>query len=66
MHFLVSDNPSNKITFAKPAKKESEEKSALDFSSKKKDLQKRIDNHKESKKKVKNSSLLSFDEEDDY
>ncbi|KAG8193761.1 hypothetical protein JTE90_005057 [Oedothorax gibbosus] len=58
-------DPSKKITFTKPAKKESEDKTALDFSSKKKELQKRIENQKESTKKVKNASLLSFDDEEE-
>lgn len=55
-----------KIFFAKPLKKD-DEKNSLEFSSKKKkDLQKRIDSEKEKTKKVKNASLLSFDEEEDY
>lgn len=56
-----------KIMFSKPVKKDSEEKNALDFSSKKrKDLEKRISSEKEKTKQVKNTSLLSFDEEEDY
>ncbi|GBM64827.1 hypothetical protein AVEN_178557-1 [Araneus ventricosus] len=55
-----------KITFAKPVKKDSEEKNSLDFSSKKKeDLQKKVNVQKGKSENVKNTSLLSFGDEDD-
>ncbi|GFU37998.1 DUF4604 domain-containing protein [Nephila pilipes] len=56
-----------KITFARPVKKDNADKVSLDFSSKKKDeLQKKINSNKVDSLKVKNTSLLSFDEEEDY
>ncbi|XP_054717083.1 uncharacterized protein KIAA1143 homolog [Uloborus diversus] len=56
-----------KIKFSKPTKKDNEEKNSLDFTSKKKEeLSKKIDAAKEKTKRVKNSSLLSFDEDEDY
>lgn len=63
--FLGDEN--KKIVFSKPAKKDDDEKNSLAFSSKKKkDLQRRIDSEKEKTKQVKNSSLLSFQEDEDY
>ena len=64
---LSLGDENKKIVFAKPVKKDNEEKNSLDFSSKKKkDLQKRIDAEREKTKQVKNSSLLSFQEDEDY
>ncbi|KAF8781786.1 hypothetical protein HNY73_012149 [Argiope bruennichi] len=55
-----------KITFAKPVKKDNEEKNSLDFSSKKKDdLQKKINIQKGKSESLKNTSLLSFGDEDE-
>lgn len=63
--YIIGDD-NKKIMFAKPAKKDTEDKGSLDFSSKKKELQKRIDSEKEKTKQVKNSCLLSFDEDEDF
>jgi len=64
---MLEDDSDKKIVFSKPVKKDSEEKNSLDFSSKKKkDLLKKIESEREKTQKVKNSSLLSFEEEEDY
>ncbi|GFR11136.1 DUF4604 domain-containing protein [Trichonephila clavata] len=57
-----------KITFARPATKKKEDKVSLAFSSKKNEkLQKEINNDERGiALKVKNTSLLSFDEDEDY
>lgn len=66
LFIAFSDDADKKFVFSKPVRKEGEEKNALDFSSsKKKDLQKRMDSEREKIKKVKNASLLSFDEEEE-
>lgn len=64
---LSLGDENKKIVFSKPVKKDDDEKNSLEFSSKKKkDLQRRIDSEREKTKQVKNSSLLSFEEDDDY
>ncbi|GIY92088.1 DUF4604 domain-containing protein [Caerostris extrusa] len=55
-----------KIIFTKPVKKTGEEKNSLDFSSKKRDdLQKKLSSQRDQNTKVKNTSLLSFDDEEE-
>ncbi|XP_015911502.1 uncharacterized protein KIAA1143 homolog [Parasteatoda tepidariorum] len=63
---FTENSKNEKVVFSKPAKKNLEEKSSLNCSSKKQLLQKKVDALKDSKKAVKNSSLLSFDEDEDY